>query len=194
MYILSMSVESINQKQHVRERALARRRQLTPQKRFSSSQTIISSLCKRKEFIEASSICIYVSFETEVATHDCIKDLLLLEKKVIVPKIHDNTLSLYYLHQWSDLLQGSFHIFEPNSNSTIAPLHLVDLFVIPGIAFDIHGHRIGWGKGYYDKLLRGIQVPKIGLAFSEQIFPLLPFESYDIVMDAVITEKEIFEM
>ncbi|MCX8008989.1 MAG: 5-formyltetrahydrofolate cyclo-ligase [Patescibacteria group bacterium] len=66
-----------------------------------------------------------------------------------------------------------------------------DCFIIPGIAFDRYGHRIGYGKGYYDRLLTGTRAPKIALAFHLQILPVVPHEPYDIVMDGIVTEKEI---
>lgn len=73
-----------------------------------------------------------------------------------------------------------------------APDSRADLFIIPGIVFDHNGWRLGWGKGYYDKLLSGVAVPKIGLAYQKQIVAHVPHTSYDVPMDTVVTEENIY--
>ncbi len=67
-------------------------------------------------------------------------------------------------------------------------------FIVPGVAFDRSGHRLGRGGGYYDKLLSGVAAPKIALAFSFQLLTMLPCESHDIVMDIIVTEQEIIRI
>jgi 5-formyltetrahydrofolate cyclo-ligase len=69
----------------------------------------------------------------------------------------------------------------------------VDLFIVPGVAFDKKGNRLGRGRGFYDRLLKGVTVPKIGLAYEIQMVAKVPVTSYDIPMDIVVTETMIYE-
>jgi len=69
----------------------------------------------------------------------------------------------------------------------------LDLYIVPGVAFDIHGNRLGRGRGFYDKLLAHVTVPKIGLAYSIQVLAEVPHSSYDVPMDMVVTEKGMYE-
>lgn len=87
------------------------------------------------------------------------------------------------------LRQNKRVIFPESSDAKFAMC-----FIVPGVAFDRSGHRLGRGRGYYDRLLSGVSAPKIALAFSFQLLPMLPYESHDIVMDVIVTEKEIIRI
>ncbi len=128
----------------------------------------------------------------EVDTIEAIKALLKQQKQVVVPKVEDNELRLYRIDSLDDLVPGSFDILEPKSNCQFVTLSDIDVFVVPGFAFDRMGYRLGWGKGYYDRLLASVTAPKIGLAYSLQILPRLDHATYDIPMDTVITEHETY--
>lgn len=85
-----------------------------------------------------------------------------------------------------------YHILEPKKKTAIIDPKSIDLYIVPGIAFDRNGYRLGHGKGYYDRLLAGINVPKIGLAYSVQVVAELPRSSYDVPMTMVVTEEATF--
>jgi 5-formyltetrahydrofolate cyclo-ligase len=134
----------------------------------------------------------YVSYDNEVATHDTIKRSLLDGKRVVVPCANtaEKTLSLSYLRRWNDLTPGAYSIPEPRQEYRMpAQIEDLDLCIIPGVAFDEAGHRIGHGMGFYDRLLHyPHQVLKIGLAFELQIVPAIPAEDHDIGLDLILTE------
>jgi len=80
---------------------------------------------------------------------------------------------------------------EPSSNSpSLEPKHL-DIAIIPGVAFDIRGMRLGYGKGYYDRLIKNLHCPKIALAYEFQIVDNIPEEEHDHLMNKIVTEKRI---
>jgi len=147
----------------IRRQMIARRKTISPSEKQRLDQAIHNNLLDRPEWRRAKTICIYVSLLQEVDTRSLISTSLQQQKSIIVPeKRHEET-----------------HITD------------VDLFIVPGIAFDPKGYRLGWGKGYYDRLLTGVKAIKIGLAYSFQIVPRLPHKKYDIPMDIVITEAGI---
>ena len=94
----------------------------------------------------------------------------------------------------TDLIPGSRGILEPDpSRCNIVPIECIDIAIIPGIAFDEKGGRIGSGDGYYDRLIPNLSITtrKVALSFEEQIVPQVPMESHDKYVDIIITEKRI---
>src|SRR5260221_2935914 len=128
------------------------------------ADTIITrKLKERLEWKHARIICIYVSILQEVDTKNIIGNLFREGKTVSVPRIiSPTTMTLHQIVSFSDLVAGSFGIFEPKPTTPVIPPNSVDLFIVPGVAFDVDKHRLGRGRGYYDRLLRGVRVPKIG--------------------------------
>jgi len=142
--------------------------------------------------------CIYISSKPgEVETITLIRNALAQGKRVCVPVIEPGNEDLYTVEidNLDNLVSGHFGILEPAANEN----HIRridspwDLAVVPGVAFDRFGHRIGFGKGYYDRFLARAKAPKLALAFSFQV--VSPFETlpYDVRMDLILTEKETIE-
>lgn len=140
---------------------------------------------------KAQTICFYVSMADEVETHKLIKYYLhatgLKAKCIIVPKIIGKNLKLYKIKSFSDLSPGKFGILEPKAGSRRVTKNQVDLFVVPGIVFSKFGQRLGFGQGYYDRLLRNTKAFKLGLAYSWQVVDKLPVDKKDVFMDLVLT-------
>ena len=89
------------------------------------------------------------------------------------------------------LKPGIFGIMEPIEQKTTVDESEIDLIIVPGVAFDRQLNRMGRGKGYYDRLLSTLQVPKIGICFDFQLQDMIPIEPFDKKMDMIITEKEV---
>ena len=139
------------------------------------------------EYKKAKTVSFFVSFGSEVDTHDMIKEAL-KEKEVCVPVVQGDYIALSKINGLGDLdKEGKYGILEPSSIIEIDK-ELVDLIIVPGVAFDKKGYRIGYGRGYYDKLLKEFNGKTIGLAFSLQIVNKIPKEEHDIRVDKVITE------
>lgn len=139
--------------------------------------------------------CIYISSKPgEVDTHVLIRSALALGKRVCVPVIEpeEKDLLLVEIRELENLVQGPFGILEPVGGKRSRELvSAFDLAVAPGVAFDRSGHRIGFGKGYYDRLLALTTAPKIALAFGFQLVDTFPTLPHDVRMDYIITEDEI---
>ena len=121
----------------------------------------------------------------------------LCPKKVVVPKtiLENEKLTLSELLDWNHLELGSYNILEPKDEYLKEiQINSIDLFLIPGVVFDLSGNRIGHGKGYYDKLLKKEHsVSYIGLAFEDQIIDKIPIESHDVMMDKIVTDKRVID-
>lgn len=154
-------------------------------------------ICKRIEelplYKKAKNIAFYFAKNKEVSLEYLIGKAFLEGKKVFLPKtwLRDKTLSFHQIFSFSDLKPGPFGLLEPSSeNPKLEPKDFEIIFV-PGIAFDLKKGRIGYGGGFYDKILKNIPAFKIGVAFSFQIFEELPLEKHDQRVDLIITENGI---
>lgn len=177
-------------KEVIRERMRRRRKTLTYEQVHEKSETIRYKLEGRKAFKEANTIMMYISSFKEPETLPIIEHLLEQGKKVIVPvsSTSTNTIVPTYIESISELEKGAYGILEP---TIIRPVDTadIDVVVIPGIAFDMHRNRLGFGKGYYDKFLEDIDAKKIALCYDFQIVDDLPVNEHDIPMDLILTEE-----
>ena len=183
-------------KNDVRAEVLRRRDSIPPDQKKQKDDLIKNNLFTLKEFIDAKSVLMYVSFRTEVDTIGQLEEILSLKKKLIVPLVDrkQKTLTLYEIKNRSELVPGYMGIPEPKvSEDRKVNLKDIDLIVVPGTGFDIKGNRLGYGGGYYDKLLRRAEktIPTVALAFEEQIVENIPSESHDMKMDIIITDERI---
>lgn len=166
---------------------------MPPLIKADADAVITASVIKRPEFKAAQFICLYMSLPEEVSTTKILENILASDSVVIVPCIIRNEMKLFRIKSAQQLMTGSYNIPEPMQSCPEVSVSSVSLFIVPGIAFDRYGYRLGWGKGYYDRLLVQTDVTKIGLAYAIQLVPRLPREEYDIPMDVVITEKQMLE-
>ena len=162
------------------------------------SERIKENLFRASEFVNAKTILFYVSTRSEVRTEQMIKDSLKLGKKVAVPStdLEKHMLCSFELKDFEkELAPGAFGIPEPKKGvCNEIPIEEIDLITIPGTAFDRKGDRIGYGKGFYDKLLSSMKdVTTIGLAYDFQIVPQIPEEEHDVKVDMIVTENEIIK-
>jgi 5-formyltetrahydrofolate cyclo-ligase len=182
-------------KKKLKSEIISKRELLPREELLRKSAEIKKKLFSLKEFINSQTIMFYTSIKSEVYTHDMITEAL-ISKKVAIPvvdKVKDE-ISPSEIKDFSELSQGTFGILEPKKDfiRKILPEE-IDLVIVPGIAFDIKGHRIGYGKGYYDRLLKKTKAVKIGFAFELQIIDEVPKEAHDVPMDKIITEKRIID-
>ncbi len=133
----------------------------------------------------------FASFRSEVETGPMIRRVLQSGKRVVLPKVQGSELALYEIRDFdNDVESGTWGIPEPKS---IMPASLtdIDLMIIPGAAFDKRGNRLGYGAGYYDKLLPAFGKATVALAFEAQIVDEIPVDSHDVPMQKIITEKRV---
>jgi len=141
----------------------------------------------------------YVDVRTEVRTRQSLPEALGHGKRIVVPYCVEGELELFHLEDMDELSIGMYKILEPKEELRSKPekqvdVGALDLVMVPGVAFDRRGARMGHGMGYYDKLLEHARAdaPLIALAFECQLFPEIPTQSHDIFMDKIITESAIY--
>ncbi|WP_313129001.1 5-formyltetrahydrofolate cyclo-ligase [Anaerocolumna sp.] len=161
------------------------------------SNKITSILLDSSWFKDCSQLFCYVSFNQEIITTHIILTALEQSKKVAVPKIVDQEMKFFYIKSLGELEPGTLGILEPFSGEEAIPSGTEEsLCIVPGLAFDRHRNRIGYGKGYYDKFFTKYTdkpIRKIALAFDFQIYENLPAEEYDKKVDRIITPTTIIE-
>ncbi|MFH0796190.1 MAG: 5-formyltetrahydrofolate cyclo-ligase [Candidatus Omnitrophota bacterium] len=183
-------------KMKIRQTIRAKREALSPEEVNSRSERIKKCFLRDPDFQEAQTIVLYVSFRNEVDTLPLIKEALVLRKKVCLPRtnVRDRSLTFYHIQNLDDLTPGHFGILEPKKNCPVLPPPEIELVVMPGIAFDEGGGRIGFGGGYYDRFLRQVpaQIKKIALAYEFQVIKdRIPILAKDAKVDKIITEERI---
>ncbi len=140
--------------------------------------------------LEAKTVFLYLSFGSEVETLALTKKLLALGKEIAVPRCdpQTKTMTAVRLTDFQQLRPGSYGILEPAPDAPVISKEEIDLCLVPGLAFDQEGYRLGYGGGYYDKFLKDFSGKKLGLAFLECLTDRLPREEFDLPVDAVITD------
>jgi 5-formyltetrahydrofolate cyclo-ligase len=180
----------------IRETMLALRDALDPDEQAAKSLLIKSNLFSLPEIMSASSLMFYVSFRSEVRTEPMIRHALSLGKQVIVPitDLKNKRLQLSQIKDFDeDLAPGTWGILEPKPGK-IRPVAYsdIDVVVTPGLAFSEQGWRIGYGGGFYDRLLSESRKKAYALAFEIQMLPEIPFiAGQDVPVNYIITEKRV---
>ena len=192
-------------KQELRKEIRNRKRQFSQDQLGELSLSAISKLRKHPKVMAAHTLLLYYSLPDEVNTHEWIDELVAEGKRVLLPVVvNDKDMVIREYTGKHDLAEGSFHIMEPIGKLFPEEKYPeIEVAIIPGMSFDDGGHRLGRGKGYYDRFLtklRGMEgnhcerkeaddteVYKIGICFGFQKLQEIPFESHDILMDEVTT-------
>jgi len=180
-------------KKELREIILEKRNSLDKKYVLEKTKKIKETLFSLQEFKKAKTIMFYVSKDNEVYTHDMIKELF-GRKKIIVPvtDFKNNGLILSELNDFSEMEPSYYGVLEPKKIKKVNPKE-INIVIVPGVAFDKKGNRIGYGKGYYDIFLKKTKALKIALAFDFQVEDKIKSEDIDVPMDMIITEKEIIK-
>jgi len=190
--------EKLITKDSLRESIKNQRKELSREEIEERSKLINEKLFSLDEFQSAHTVAFYVALKknNEVETEEMIKEALKLGKHVLVPitDLVEDKIIFSEIKSFDDLVPSTFDILEPMPElRRILPYEAIRLVVVPGIVFDLDGHRVGYGLGFYDKVLAELTkyVTKIGLAFELQVVEKLPNESHDIKLDKIVTEERI---
>lgn len=166
----------------------------TPSQLYDLSQPIVQRLLAHPKVQQADTIILYHSLPDEVYTHALLDTLLKQGKRILLPKVMSETqMTLHEYYGPNSLTKGAFGILEPNNdNEKISVKIKVNVIIVPGVAFDRQGNRLGRGKGYYDRLLVDFtttsfaHIYKIGVCFPFQVVESIPHSFFDIPMDEVV--------
>jgi 5-formyltetrahydrofolate cyclo-ligase len=162
----------------------------TEKSREADSAKLCARLKEQSFFQNARSVLFFASLPEEPDLWALLKETLATNKMAALP-CFDADNQRYHPRRVKDIhveiLSGKFGIREPAPTGIAMPLDDLDLVLVPGIAFDLHGHRLGRGKGFYDRMLQDFKGKKAGIAFDEQIVETVPAEKNDVKMDFILT-------
>jgi len=189
----------MNAKRELRQQVLSKRALLTEEERLAKSAEIQRKVLELPEYKLARSVMMFLDFKDEVETTRLALKVIEDQKELVVPRCGpERTLIPARIKDLeTDLAPGMWGIREPKKD-TLKKVQeeVIDLVIVPGVAFDLQGGRLGYGGVYYDRFLPKLrpQVKRLGLAFSCQLINKVPMEEYDLPLDILITEKEVYLM
>lgn len=173
-------------KDQIRARIKTRKSILSAAEKIDAACRVFKTLEESAAFLLADNILLYHSLPDELSTHQFI-DKWAEKKHFFLPRVNGVNLDILPYDK-SKLALGSFHIEEPTGNDT-ADISQIELIVVPGVAYDRRGNRVGRGKGYYDRLLASSRATKVGVGYDFQLIDEdIPCEPHDVKVDVVITE------
>ncbi len=172
------------------------RRKMKEVRRAVSDRTvrnrqICSCLLQIPQVQEADCIYVYASYGTEADTFDFIRLCLAMGKRAALPRVSGREMDFYWIESLDDLKPGAYGIPEPGEHCQKAEDSRRACMILPGLAFDRGGHRLGYGGGYYDRYLERHPFPvenRIALAYECQITETVPWEPEDIPVGMIVTE------
>ena len=188
---------TLKSKKEIRREVFDKRKCLLKDNVVRKSIEITNHIICMNEFITGSIIMAYMDFNNEVMTGFLIDHCFNMGKRLVLPLVDDeNGIKIIKAYEVKDLQQdlkpGCYGILEPVKDKTIeVDPKLIDMVIVPGVAFDINRNRIGYGAGYYDNFLIKLrrECYKVGIAFDFQIYSKIASEDHDISLDIVVTEN-----
>ena len=181
-------------KRSLRSHFLAQRRSLSHDLWCSSSSAAQINLLSLDEYADAKCIALYAPAHNEVDTGLILADAFHAGKRVLFPAVCGNQMVFRRVDHIDELQEGTFGILEPCPTGTDHQADEADLIVVPGVAFDLAGHRIGYGKGFYDRFLHhpDCSAHLVGLCHDFQLTEgIIPADVHDIPMEIIVSEIRI---
>lgn len=184
-------------KEALRKRLSALRRTLTAEARAERSLRASEHLIAHPSFDAAQVVLGYAALRFELDPSHAVEHAARAGKTVLLPRVvpESGELTLHVYQPGDALSESGFGVREPVEDSPCVAPQLVDLVLVPAIAFDARGFRLGYGKGFYDRLLPTLaRAERVGLAFELSLLPQLPNEDHDVAVQRVVTEKRVIEL
>lgn len=185
------------QKAAMRERLRAVLSELTRDQRDSAAVEICARLIEQTAWKSAQSVLLFAPLPDEPNVRPLLHAALDAGKLTALPRFitatgHYEAAVVRDLEK--DFVEGKFGILEPAPTCEVADLKRLDLILVPGVAFDWQGHRLGRGKGFYDRLLVGVSGKTCGVAFDQQLVAAIPVEPHDVRLNCILTPSHWLEL
>jgi 5-formyltetrahydrofolate cyclo-ligase len=191
---MEVDILGLQSKKDIREQIIEHRESVDLKIRNQWDEIIFNRFIYSESYKKAHTIFAFVSFRSEVDTHEIIKHAIQDEKTICVPRIQSKQkgIEIFKIEGFNQLKEGFFGILEPVESCLAVDSNKIDIILMPGVAFDRQGGRVGYGAGFYDRFLANIkkEVHKIALAYDFQVLDNVPMDEHDIRIDGIITEKE----
>jgi len=183
-------------KEALRNQVRAQLAKMTAEQRVAAAARARALLEKQPAWQKACSILFFAPVPEELDIWPMLEEALAAGKTVVLPRFDPATgtyLGCRVKEVATDLAPGRFGIREPRASCPAATLNQLDFALVPGVAFDLHGRRLGRGRGFYDQLLAGMRGSTCGVAFDEQIVREVPTEPHDIRLNCILTPTRWIE-
>ena len=186
------------QKTELRQRYLEKRKAIPKETKAAADAAICRRIAATVSFRFADTVMMYSARPSEIDLSELVNIALAQGKRVAFPRcIPDAPLMNFHIvEDISSMQKGSFSIMEPPTDCPVWTPTDADkaICIIPGVLFDPKGHRVGYGKGYYDRYLSDKTVQRIGVVYDDFILPNLPHGRYDLAVDLIVTEKRLISV
>lgn len=190
-----------NKKKQIRKDILEVRRSMDIDKKDTYDTLIEKSFFESSFYKEAKNIFIYISYDSEINTKRIINRAINERKNIYVPRTEFDTklMNAVKINDFSNLVESRYGILEPKKEEPFIDPNELDIIVVPGVAFDKNGGRIGYGAGYYDRYFKRIneenksRIIKLALIYDFQLIDEVPTDEEDVLIDAVLTEKQFIK-
>jgi len=191
-------MEIFNEKKILRKEILTKRKNIDIVEKEKMDRKISDKFYQSRYYREAEKIFIYISYDSEINTKEIINKALKDNKKIYVPRTEfkSRLMDAVEITSLDNLIENEYGILEPSAEESYINPNELDLIVVPGVAFDRNGGRMGYGAGFYDRYFKRIskdrikKVEKIALAYDFQILDKIPMNEQDVPVSYIITEKE----
>ncbi|MDD6193452.1 MAG: 5-formyltetrahydrofolate cyclo-ligase [Lachnospiraceae bacterium] len=182
-------------KSSLRRQLIALRKDMPEEQRCKEATDICDYLLRTKMLQETDVVMLYAAKSPEVTLDAVFAWALAQDKMVCFPRVSGEEMDFYYVENASDLIPGNFGVREPAAYCQLATFTKA-VCVVPGVAFDKTGNRMGYGKGYYDRYLSRstAEIYKIGVCYDEQLQDEIPAMGHDIKMDLVVSASNVIDI
>ena len=187
------AMQQSGEKRLLREEMLQRRSAVSREEKAESDKRIVQSVIASDLFEHAQTIFVYCSTKEEINTYSIISAALQVGKTICVPRCENErgNMTARKIRSISDLVPGKFRILEPHETSEIILPEEIDLCIVPCLAADVFGFRLGYGGGYYDRFLASVTCPTVVLCADTSVLCAVPREDFDVPCDYIYTERRI---
>lgn len=175
-------------KGQLRSAVKAAKRALSAEQRALAASRVFAQMEQLPQFVHSHNVLVYYSLPDELSTVEAINRWY-GHKNLFLPRVNGAELDVLP-YDPAKLFFGAYNIVEPTGDDCI-DIADIDLIIVPGVAFDRLGNRLGRGKGFYDRLLNHSRAITVGVAYQCQIVESIPTDAFDIPMDIVVSDKEV---
>lgn len=179
-------------KKKLRSIKLLERLEHNPQEKAEKDRLIMQKISRLAGFRRSQKILFYLPIHGEV---DLVRifEKFHTQKTFILPRVNGKKLDLHIIKDLRETEKGKFKILEPRKHLLKTKIQGIDIALIPGVVFSKNGHRIGYGQGHFDRLLKNTNCVKIGIAYDFQIVDNIAGEQHDVPMNMIVTEKRVIK-
>lgn len=163
---------------------------------MEASRSACDNLLKNDAFINADTVLLYHPIKNEISPLHVFENCLIMGKTVAFPvcQTGNSTLIFKKITNLNDLSLSSFGLLEPNQKCEEIKLTANTVCLVPALLFSREGHRLGYGKGFYDRFLTSFEGISIGFSYSALVCDKIPYSTHDVPLDMIITESEVLKI